>query len=231
MNAGYVANGDNLHEPYQTAFHEFGHNIDWLAGHDAGGYDGWISKDYENGKLEKTIKSDWGQFKLSMFRQNPRAYLYTVDDSPEELERAFRVAIRHMDTGDGKYAELSHRLRGGEVTLDSVMADDKIMNKLLSHMGKSSADNVTISLLKREDMSVSERGNISDAIEFCTRKSYPLGVGHGSSYWKTPGAGAQEFFAETLDGKVANPKALAQMRRVFPNAVGVVEEMVGGLVK
>lgn len=231
MNAEYVSKGDNLHEPYQTAFHEFGHNIDWLAGQDADGHSGWISEDYENGKLEKTIKSDWGQFKLSMFRQNPRAYLYTIDDSPEELERAFGVAIRRIDTGGGKYVELSHRLRRGEITLDSIMADDKIMNKLLSYVGKSDTDDATISLLKREGMSISECGNISDAIEFCTRKSYPLGVGHGSSYWKTPGAGALEFFAETLDGKVASPKALAQMRRIFPNSVGVVEEIVGGLVK
>ena len=233
MNAGYVANGDNLHEPYQTAFHEFGHNIDWLAGHDADG--AYISVDYENGKLGKTIKSDWKQFKLNTFKENPRAYLYTTDDSPEALERSFRVALREMDKGNGKYYSIVRQMRDGEISLDDIMHDDKIMGDILSHLSKSSvgsdADTVTINLLKREDMSVSERGNISDAIEFCTRKSYPLSVGHGSSYWKTPGAGAQEFFAETLDSKVANPKALAQMRRVFPNSVRVVEEMVGGLVK
>ena len=230
MNADYVANGDDLHKPYQTAFHEFGHNIDWLAGQDAGGYGGWISVDYEGGKLEKTIKSDWEQFKLNAFKENPRAYLYTTSDSPEALERSFRVILREMDKGDGKYYNIVHRMRDGEVSLNDITHDDKLMGDILSHLSKSSmgsdADEVTIDLLKHSEMSLSERGNISDAIEFCTRKGYPLGAGHGTSYWETPGAGALEFFAETLDGKVANPKALAQMRRVFPNAVNVVEEIV-----
>ena len=82
-------------------------------------------------------------------------------------------------------------------------------------------------MLKKENMSKSECGNISDAIEYCTGKSYPLGLGHGADYFESDESnGAIEFFAETLDSKVANPNSLAQMRRIFPNAVGVVEEIV-----
>ena len=141
--------------------------------------------------------------------------------------------VRSADTGDGKYTALSHALRNGEITMYEAMRDNKLMQRVMIQMKKDwvDPDDVTVALLKREGRSLSERGNISDVIEFCTRKSYPLGAGHGAKYWNTPGAGAQEFFAETLDSKVANPKALAQMRRVFPNSVDVVEEIIGGLVK
>lgn len=230
MNAEYVSKGDNLHLPYQTAFHEFGHNIDWLAGRDAGG--AYISVDYENGKLGKTIKSDWQQFKIKMFRDYPSEYLY--GGTIEAQEKTFRTYVRYADTGDGKYTALSHKLRNGEITMYEAMRDDKLMQRVMAQMKKDwvDPDNVTIALLKREGKDISECGSVSDIIEYCTRKSYPLGVGHDLKYWKgNPDAGAKEFFAETLDGMAANPKSLAQMRRIFPNSVGVVEEIIGGLVK
>jgi SPP1 gp7 family putative phage head morphogenesis protein len=230
MNAEYVSKGDNLHAPYQTAFHEFGHNIDWLAGRDAGGT--YISVDYENGKLGKTIKSDWQQFKIKMFRDYPSEYLY--GGTIEAQEKTFRMYVRYVDTGDGKYIALSHKLQNGEITMYEAMHDDKLMQRVMAQMKKDwvDPDDVTIALLKREGKDISECGSVSDIIEYCTRKSYPLGVGHDLKYWKgNPDAGAKEFFAETLDGMAANPKSLAQMRRIFPNSVGVVEEIVGGLVK
>ena len=230
MNAEYVSKGDDLHLPYQTAFHEFGHNIDWLAGRDAGGT--YISVDYENGKLGKTIKSDWKQFTIDMFRSYPSEYLY--GDTIEAQEKTFRTYVRYVDTGDGKYTALSHKLRNGEITMYEAMRDDELMQRVMVQMKKDwvDPDDVTIALLKREGMSISECGSMSDIIEYCTRKPYPLGVGHGSSYWKgNPDAGGKEFFAETLDGMAANPKSLEQMRRVFPNAVSVVEEMMEELTK
>lgn len=230
MNAEYVSKGDDLHAPYQTAFHEFGHNIDWLAGYDAGGT--YISVDYGNGKLGKTIKSDWQQFKIKMFRDYPSEYLH--GGTIEAQEKTFRMYVRYADTGDGKYTALSHKLRNGEITMYEAMRDDKLMQRVMTQMKKDwvDPDDVTIALLKREGKGISECGSVSDVIEYCTRRSYPLGVGHGSKYWKgNSDAGAKEFFAETLDGMAANPKSLAQMRRIFPNSVGVVEEIIGGLVK
>ena len=230
MNADYVANGDNLHEPYQTAFHEFGHNIDQLAGLDAGGDDGWISVDYENGKLGKTIKSDWKQFKLDTFKNNPYAYMRgnTLEEQTEGFCKTLEYADRFLKKKDtGKYADLAAKLRSGGTTLQEILSDDVTAQDIFSRITVwgTPPDSTTISILSNEGMSVSERGNISDAIEYCTRLGYPLGVGHGTKYWNSK-SGALEFFAETLDSKVANPKALAQMRRVFPNAVNVVEEIV-----
>lgn len=129
----------------------------------------------------------------------------------------------------GKYSSLAAKLRNGNITLREILNDDATARDVFRYVSVRgvSLDDTVIDILKNEGMSLSERGNISDAIEFCTRKEYPLGAGHSAKYWRNNDkAGAQEFFAETLDGKVANPKALAQMRRVFPNAVNVVEEIV-----
>lgn len=220
MDAGYVANGNNYSAPYQTAFHEFGHNIDWLAGHEAGGK--WASAEYENGKLGKTIKSDWEDFKVHMFQQSPHTYLRNdVQIDSTTLRQCLR------DTG---YTDLAHKYRADEITLEEILSDKKVAKAVLDDLGWGNSR--TIELLKKENISKSERANISDAIEYCTGKSYPLGFGHGASYFKGDESnGAIEFFAETLDSKVANPNSLAQMQRVFPNAVNVVEEIVGGLVK
>ena len=61
MDAEQVANGDIIHKPYQTAFHEFGHNIDYLMG---GGMP--ISETYENGALLMAIKEDFDELKGNM---------------------------------------------------------------------------------------------------------------------------------------------------------------------
>jgi hypothetical protein len=83
-----------------------------------------------------------------------------------------------------------------------------------------------IPVLKDEKMTVQERGNISDILEKCTGKSYPLSAGHGASYHKREGATEREFFAEVLDSSIANEASYNQMKRLFPNAVDMVWEMI-----
>ena len=161
FDAAAAAKGDALHLPYQTAYHEFAHNIDYLAGKKLG-YPGYLSASYQGGNLETVIKSDFLKFKNSMNCKSNR----------------------------------------------------ELFNKLSD-----------------EKMQVSERGSLSDILEGCTKVSYPLGVGHGVSYHKRPNATAKEFFAEVLDGMAANQKSLNQLRRAFPNAVNLVEEMVKEAIK
>jgi len=47
--------------------------------------------------------------------------------------------------------------------------------------------------------------------------SYPLGGGHGSSYWKDAGSAETEFFAHMTE-LVANKDSEKIMREIFPNA-------------
>lgn len=160
FNEAIDANGSDYQEPYEIAFHEFGHNIDWLLG----GKDNHVfaSNRFYNGQdLENLILSDYAMFKAMM--------------------------------GVGRDSDL-------------------------------------IDLLKAENMSMRECGNISDILEFCTGCSYPLGIGHGASYHKEKGMTAKEFFAEVLDSAAANEASLRQMRRIFPHAVDFVFDIIKGEV-
>lgn len=58
MNSAQVAAGDMIHAPYQTAFHEFGHNIDYIMG---GGFP--ISESWGNNALYDAIQQDFSDLK------------------------------------------------------------------------------------------------------------------------------------------------------------------------
>ena len=150
--------GTRWQTPYQVAFHEFGHNIDWLMG----GKNNLAyasNKEYNGKKLGDVIKKDYLTFKKAS--------------------------------------------------------------------GKRKNDDL-LEMLRSENMPLTECGNISDVLEFCTNKSYPLGVGHGAKYHKRPGATEKEFFAEVLDSAAANEASFLQMKRIFPNAVKMVFDIIGG---
>jgi SPP1 gp7 family putative phage head morphogenesis protein len=213
INASKVSKGDDLHLPYQTIFHEFGHNIDWLAnGRNSSNY---ISNSYYNGKLIDTIKQDWKNFKWEAF----------VDNKSYDDERYLRTVLRSMDTKKGVLKDLTRQHRNGEITTTEMLSrlTETQRDKLMKEIGFYDSD--VVKLLSQEKMDMSTRGNISDIIEGCTHISYPLGVGHGEAYHNSSST-AKEFFAEVIDGKATNPKSLAQMRRVFPNAVKVVEKII-----
>jgi hypothetical protein len=157
--SGAVA-GSDYEEPLQVLFHEFGHNIDWLAG------------------------------------------------------------------GKNNYTYLSNTPING-VRLQSVIKSD--FTAFMQTMG-ASTNSELIDLLKAEGMDKKTCGNISDILEYCTGKSYPLGIGHGASYHKKANATEKEFFAEVLDSSISNGASYAQMQRLFPNAVNMVWQMIKGVV-
>ena len=232
MNPEYVASGDNIARPYQTAFHEFGHNIDFLSGHDNGGK--YISSDYKSGLLPKTIKKDWEGFKMSEFRKDPLKHM--LGNTEEEKLQCFRSLLR---SGASKadydlFSDITHKLRRGEISMQEVLNHPKYGNRATKAVMKYTFDDYdAINLIKGDAGGTIDKiamGNVSDAIEFCTRVSYPLGVGHGKSYWSNE-TGAAEFFAEILDSKAANPASMKQMRKYFPNAVKVVEDILKEITK
>ena len=152
--------GSDYEEPFQVLFHEFGHNVDWLAG----------------GK-------------------NRRVYL-------------------------------------SNTPINGVRLQDVIRSDYQAFMQKMGAttNSELITMLKNEGMDKKTCGNISDILEYCTHKSYPLGIGHGASYHFDIGATEKEFFAEVLDSSVCNSLSYEQMKRLFPNAVDMVWQMIKGVI-
>lgn len=234
MNPQYVANGDVIARPYQTAFHEFGHNIDFLASTNSGSGSAYISSGYRNNKLAKTIKKDWEGFKMSEFRKDPLKHM--LGDTEEEKLRYFRSSLRSNASKKDYHLfyDLSHKLRRGEISIQEVLNHPQYGNRATKAVMKFTFDDYdAINLIKGGAGNAIDKiamGNVSDAIEFCTKISYPIGVGHGKSYW-TDENGAVEFFAEVLDSKAANPASMEQMRKYFPNAVRVVEDILKEILK
>lgn len=234
MNPQYVANGDAIARPYQTAFHEFGHNVDFLAATNSGGGSACISSGYRNNKLAKTIKKDWEGFKMSEFRKDPLKHM--LGDTEEEKLRYFRSSLRSNASKKDYHLfyDLSHKLRRGEISIREVLNHPQYGNRATKAVMKFTFDDYdAINLIKGDAGNAIDKiamGNVSDAIEFCTKISYPIGVGHGKSYW-TDENGAVEFFAEVLDSKAANPASMEQMRKYFPNAVRVVEDILKEITK
>lgn len=161
MNLQQAARDLGYEKPYEVAFHEFGHMIDWLA-NGKNNYR-YLSNNTINGvRLKEVIKTDYDAFKKSIGAKNVQE---------------------------------------------------------------------VISTLKAENMPSYESANISDILEFCTGKSYPLGSGHGANYHrKHEFQTEKEFFAEVLDSSITNPESYAQMQRLFPNAVKMVWEMIRGVI-
>lgn len=124
---------------------------------------------------------------------------------------------------NGKTAQyLSNTELNGQRLEEVIKSDFKAFKNSL---GVSKASEVVASL-RDEQMSLLERGNISDILEKCTGQSYPLGVGHGKNYHKRSGATEREFFTEVLSSSVVNEASYKQMKRLFPNAVDMVWALV-----
>ena len=227
MNAEKVAKGDTVHVPYQTAFHEFGHNIDFALGQKAGGV--WRST--KTTELMESIKNDWETFKTGYAKTHlSDTFGGDSEDIYEKIRKWLRTGSRNAnhEVVNQEWLDLSHKMRRKEVTLDEILKRDdstEIMSFALKELGSEQSNITVINALKNEGMPLTECGSISDIIEGCTSISCPLGVGHGKGY-HVGNRTAVEFFAEVIDGKAANPESIAQMRRVFPNAVKVVEKMI-----
>lgn len=225
INAKMVQNGDNAHLPYQTIFHEFGHNIDWLSKGGIGwGTNSYSSTSYRNGEgktLSDTIKQDWVNFKWQYLTDDYNYDPYSDNTVYIAIEQIFgergQTLIRQQKENNTSILDMLNSLTNSE------------KNQFMDKWGFR--DSTIIDKLKKENLSYSARASISDIIEGCTDIKYPLGVGHGINYHHKQGATAREFFAEVVDGKAANPKSLEQMRRIFPNGVKMVEEIIKEISK
>lgn len=174
FNTNAVKNGSRIHKPYQVAFHEFGHNLDYILGKGIP-----ISEKWGNGALYEAIKYDFNVLKGTK--------------SNEELIDALRQQKKEY---------------------------------------------------KWTNMAIA---SVSDILECMTGIDYPLGSGHGQvtttvknldgsttevvhSYWKDR-LPCKEFFAEVLDGAIANEESYNMLKAMFPNAVRIVHKIVGGVIE
>lgn len=227
MNAGAARSGDgDLHGPYQTAFHEFAHAIDFMGiGDGLGSGSGAASVKWrgEDGRgLRQVLSDDWEAYKL-------RRLMRAMDDGDEDTFEA-------LVSGSPRYM-VRHVLRGDHPELMDVDRHDLISNPAFRQAVVESLrsdspgsmkvyDRSVVQYLKGEHPGIGEAATVSDALEGLTDIDYPLGSGHGREYHHYDGNTELEFFAEVCDSKVCNPAALEFAREVFPDGVGAVEQIL-----
>ena len=77
-----------------------------------------------------------------------------------------------------------------------------------------------------QNYSLIARSDVSDMLEGAgIGVNYPLGVGHGKSYWKNRDNG-KEIFAELLSAEAASPEFLACIQKYFPETYKVFRDIL-----
>lgn len=205
--------GSSWSNPYQTTFHEFSHNIDYIANVKYG--DGTpyfpLSYTYKDNLFGKTLQAEFDS-RVSDMDKKMKALLkenkdnirwlyykgYITDeqrkyyrDNPEEFEKK-KATIKH--TKAMTYAKLTEEIRA---------------------------------------MPLNERANLSDIMEGASKAKVNGGFGHGAKYWADRPHGLPvEAFAEMMDSSIANPKMFKVIEKYFPNSVQVfyeiIDHMLGG---
>ena len=78
----------------------------------------------------------------------------------------------------------------------------------------------------KNNYSLIARSDVSDMLEGAgIGVAYPLGVGHGKSYWKNRDNG-KEIFAEIMSAEVASPDSLACIKKYFPETYKVFKTIL-----
>lgn len=229
MNVGNVMVGDSCHAPYQTAAHEFGHNIDFLAS----GNGKYISEEFAEGVLHEAIASDFKNIVNDEFSN------FAFDSIKSNVESGIAKFSDYFPKKK-KYEALSNIIGNSvdyEFTKEQISDMAKVYAKEVGYTKKDKNDIMVMRIKIREDV-FSDRteflrtmGSVSDIMESQGAGAYPFGVGHGTKYWREHKSfghqqDAKEFFAEALDAKVANPASYEKMKKYFPNAMAVMEEIM-----
>lgn len=160
-----VSKATEFSAAYQTVFHEFGHQLDYVLNRVMGDGEKYkaFSKTYKNGVFGKTLK--------------------------KEANAAIDAFAKAHAVTDRATAE-----------------------KMFSEQIKA-------------ELSLMQRGDISDMFEAAMTMSYPFGVGHGHSYWRKIDNGT-EGFAEMYSAMINNPESWEQIQRFFPESCKIFLEML-----
>lgn len=161
------AAGNAWSEPYNTVFHEHGHNIDHL-----------LNQAYGTG--------------------NP-AFAYSV-------------------TFEGGSFAAMLRLEAQEAVADFAQKHG-LSGLPYGSVCKAFADEMC------KTFTLMELADISDMFEPYLNIDYPMGTGHGLSYWNYVDP-AEEAFAEMFAANVAGSASLVQIKRFFPRSYAIFERML-----
>ena len=262
--------GDSLGKPFQTVFHEVGHAIDdWLDG-DEFSYGAKFTK---GGALGKAIRGDWekltdtGEAIDKLWKANKTGseifdrygemafnhipLMERIDDIKRRVSEEMGAAVAEKYEKAGYFTpdfyitaspkrrkELFGGLRHGYGLVAPITKAG--LKKSVNYRKASEV----MADIKKDGGDIKAYGDISDWIEALTDRPYPLGAGHGKSYWirgskfglKTKDESrmdelSSEAFAELFDSCLGNEESYRLMRKYFPSAVEWFEEKMDEVAK
>jgi len=209
-----VAKGDDLHPAYETAFHEFGHNLDYVLNRKVGNGDKFkpFTETYKNGAFGKTVMKEANKAIEDYGRANG---FYRLTTEQEIIDDAENMVRRRLMREDEKAEYIKRRMESRTEFFDRAGAEKAFAKEI------------------KDTYTIAERGNISDMFESTFSTAYPFGAGHGKSYW-TKGTGTgnewmrtgREAFAEMHASRIANNGSWELIQKYFPESIKLFDEMI-----
>lgn len=241
---------DSVHEKYQTHFHEYGHNIDFLAGND---FKSWASRDYRdskgrtfgeiiNSEWEKLFKSRSSEIEMDNFREN-------LDISKGGMGGRSFVDFRLREWRDAM--GLSRRdpiFQALKEEFDKAQTDAELEAFYKKHLDKwaqigsdlMSTDRRKIFTGLKQDLirkyPLRARADLSDMLEPYVCKNigndcqFPLGCGHGWEYTHVVGSLEKEAFTEMFSCEIANKEGLEVIKTYLPESYKAYREILEGIL-
>ncbi|MBE5808857.1 MAG: hypothetical protein E7317_11035 [Clostridiales bacterium] len=208
-----VANGTDYKAPYQTAFHEFGHQIDFLSGRNGLP----ISYTYKNDLLSRTAMRESREHLNEFFRNNFKKYYPSLS----------RRDILRTAPNDRSVRLLADQFAAGTINVDQVLTNQRVFDTLMALAGKQ-MERDFCNLVKAR-YKERERVDISDIFEPTTKVNYPFGIGHRydhPTYWYRAGNHGTEIFAEMFSAEIGNHASLKAIKEFYPETYKVFREIL-----
>lgn len=210
-----VVSGDDCHFPYQNLFHEPAHAIDMLYAKIKTNF----SPEYKNGAFEKAIRKDADAFIGNMVNEGKKLFADAVKKNDAKLlNMLFGDVYQFEVESDGYYTLYEYGKHTGGGKLSLLKWNDAMSRAYVKNTIKSTVDERI-------------RGDVSDILEGATNGKICCGVGHGQKYWLYAEHLPCEAFAEFFDATMINADALDFMRRTFPSAYKVFQDMIKEMLK
>lgn len=250
LNTDAVTNGDAAHIPYQTHFHEYAHNIDYMEreGRNYFFSDGW--KDEKGRKFEEVIMDEWKekfgvqksdvQIGIELFREQRieggvGAEDFVIGEIADWRKRnglSFRSEEYKAMKEEAMKCQNTHEYITFYKKHISEFLTDDIRRERGFSIDKSSIKTYIRDM--RDNYSLTERGKLSDMMERFTVKEldidYPLGVGHGKKYAKAKNTLSREAFAHMVEGSICNRDSLELVKKELPESYAAFEKMLSDIL-
>jgi SPP1 gp7 family putative phage head morphogenesis protein len=209
MDVANDAKGTSYSKPYQITFHEFGHNIDYIANKKFG--DGLLirpfSFTYQDNKFGKTIEKEIND-RVDGLAAKMKADFKEHEDDFEWLHENGYISDWNYDFFK-KYGSWV----GGKPKFSKSMAYNAIEKEVKA-------------------MTMVENADLSDILEGATKGKIQCGFGHGKSYWsQAEHKLSTEAFAEMFDSSIANIVQFEAIKKYFPESCKIFEEILDAILK